>query len=317
MKFYLSLFFLFLSLIALPQGDNLNWVLTKLYQNSPSLYEMLIRYDNLPQSMSYKINNSTITTSKSMPTYKYVETDNKKNALESMSTNIHEAGHMYGHQIYYLLNNNTSNNEDFGAIFANVDQGFYLGPNEEYWVSIPKTYIFPSSELVAQIPQNLRTFRFDTYINGTSSTQSHGIVGLMDEFHAYYLGSQCNFDLLPAYKELDPSYFLSTWIGNSKSEITAYYEFDFFIKEYLLYAMKNRPATYNYLKNDSKFVFIYNEIRNKYGALIAAYEKTIKLNTKSGVYKSVDNFYEPDYSVLIQQLKLPIYNQIKVDFNLK
>jgi hypothetical protein len=81
--------------------------------------------------------------------------------------------------------------------------------------------------------------------------------------------------------------------------------------------MKKRPDTYNYLKNDPKFVFIYNEIRNKYGALIAAYEKTIKLNTKSGVYKSADNFYEPDYSVLIQQLKLPIYNQIKVDFNLK
>jgi hypothetical protein len=81
--------------------------------------------------------------------------------------------------------------------------------------------------------------------------------------------------------------------------------------------MKNRPETYNYLKNDPKFVFIYNEIRNKYGALIAAYEKTIKLNTKSGVYKAVDNFYEPDYSVLIQQLKSPIYNQIKVDFNLK
>jgi hypothetical protein len=33
----------------------------------------------------------------------------------------------------------------------------------------------------AVIPRNLRTFRFDTYVDGITSTQSEGVIGLLNE----------------------------------------------------------------------------------------------------------------------------------------
>ena len=55
--------------------------------------------------------------------------------------------------------------------------------------------------------------------------------------------------------------------------MAAYFEFDFYIKEYLIYAQKFRPKTYDYLKNDLSFLNIYNTIKTRYAELLSIYEK--------------------------------------------
>ena len=138
--------------------------------------------------------------------------------------------------------------------------------------------LFPSREIVKEIPRDLRTFRFDTYVAGTTSTQGQGVIGLLDEFHAYYHGARCSYDLYPAYAEAEGSEAngLLEWIRETQSHMTAYYEFDFFIKEYLLQMLNNYPEEYEALRKCTSFTEAYRGVSGEYSDLIRKYEQRIK-----------------------------------------
>ncbi|MDA1269256.1 MAG: hypothetical protein O2829_09230, partial [Bacteroidetes bacterium] len=187
---------------------------------------------------------TVISSSKTTDALYFLDASDYESALISMSTNVHEIGHAYGGLLHYaeLMSCNCTKTIEF----EDIQQGFYHDLGEEYWIEIDEEYIFPSNELSENIPYALRTFRYDTYIEGTSSTQDHGVIGLLDELNAYYLGSKYTYDMLPAFKELFGEDYLNQWVKHSASEMTAYFEFDFFIKEYLLFAKQHAPETYLY-----------------------------------------------------------------------
>ena len=220
----------------------------------------------------------------------------------------------------------------------NVNGYLYLSPSESFFISFPKKMLFPSRELVREIPRELRTFRFDTYVAGTTSTQGQGVIGLLDEFHAYYHGSRCKFDLFSAYAEAEGSEVngLLEWIRDIQSEMTAYYEFDFFIREYLLMMRESCPEAYGSLRQCDSFTEAYRAVHRAYSDLIRDYEELImdeiaRMNASGGAtaeiregtlwISSADGtrsrgatvFWE-DRATLEPVLKSGRYNQIDSEF---
>jgi hypothetical protein len=123
---------------------------------SPISANLFRLYDQLPTSLNITQRNSTISSSKSTDVYEFLELDSKEAALKSMSTNVHEIGHAYGGFLHYedLMSCNCDKKIDFN----NINQGFYQGTQEKFWIQIDKKYIFPSRQLVTTIPSNLITF---------------------------------------------------------------------------------------------------------------------------------------------------------------
>ncbi len=139
--------------------------------------------------------------------------------------------------------------------------------------------MFPSRELKTVIPKNLRTFRFDTYIDGITSTQSEGVVGLLNELHSYYLESKFCLEMIEPYKIAEGSAVSGffEWVHNSQSKMSAFFEFDFFIKEYLLYMKRKYPDHYKELRSCQSFTEAYDAIRTSYEKLTEKYLQKIRV----------------------------------------
>ena len=300
------------SCLGLAQQGNKSWILDRMQSHSPSSLQLLKSYDKLPSELEIDRGGSIISSRKSTDALYYVEDENYESALISMSTNVHEIGHAYGGLIHFaeLMNCNC----DKTIEFEDIQQGFYHAPGEEYWIEIEEGYIFPSNELSETIPYELQTFRYDTYIEGTSSTQAHGVIGLLDELNAYYLGSKYQYDMLPVYKEVFGSDYLNQWVKHSASEMTAFFEFDFFIKEYLLFTKSYEPATYAYLKNSSDFRKAYQTTHGKYRQLTNSYVSKIEAEKNFAELNYDSPFWEDDYPRLKERLTSGRYRSIEEDF---
>ena len=311
-KFTSALLCLFFFTSAFGQSDPKSWIIQKMEIHSPSSIHLLRAYDRLPTDLSFQQDGYTMSTRKSTGAFYYLDTDSKEEALRTMGTNVHEIGHGYGGFLHYA--DLMTCNCDRPISFSAIQQGFYQAAQEQFWIEIEPEFLFPSVELKKTIPSDLITFRFDTYIDGNSSTQGHGVVGLLDEMNAYYLGSSYVFDMFPVYKELYSDDYLNQWVKYSASTMTAFFEFDFFIKEYLLYARRYNPEAYQYLKNNADFQNTYRKIYNKFNRLILQYEaKVAAEKTRAKLYYN-SPFWEEDYVKLRDRLNSGIYTVIKTDF---
>jgi len=312
---------LFIPFISFSQTDDINidWILKEMKILSPDIYKMLSVYEALPDELSY----DGVSSNKSTPTFFYVNSETKKSTLETMSTNVHEIGH--GFFSLYPLKELNNSNEFIDYDVNKIYTFFYLSRAQNILNVFPADNIFPSKELISIIPKELRTFRFEPYIDGDSSTQGEGIVGLLNEFNAYYLGSKFEYDMYPIYKELFPDVFsgsginyfddyLNTWISSSQSIMTSFFEFDFFIKEYLLFAKNNYPELHNQIYNNASLMKVYKLIYNKFKKLIKDYSQRVnhlKKTTKIKLSSSSESeFWEDDYIKLFNQLKSSKYNKI-------
>jgi hypothetical protein len=286
------------------------WVLETLRKYSPSSFSIINQYKINGTSISFE--GSTI--SSNMEHLEFCKMKDIKSFLSSISTTVHETTHAFDSQIPYMLAkqglfkfNNFSN------------EGFIFDENTKIGYNYPEIKFFQSRELASVIPENLRTFRFNTYVvpeSNFQSTQSSGIIGLLDEFNAYYHGSKVIFDLLPVYKEAYGNNFLWSWSSDFAANADAFYEFDFWIKEYLLYAKSNNPALYETLKSDQTFKSIYKNIRLRFSSLITQYEKKYdEFNTTA--QKSNNIIYSSQkhpnliYPILVDQIKSSKYAEIE------
>ncbi len=202
-----------------------------------------------------------ITVSHSGSILAYVDTYTEKGILEDISTVVHELTHAYvGHPYDEMVKNRICNDKDY-----------HIYPLSNQMILVPITQTFPSKMLASYIPSDRRTFRYNTYITGTSSTQSEGIYGLLDEWHAYYRGAFTWFQLRNYY--LNQIKSPHDWIGYLSDiyELTAYYEFKYFILTYLLYAKKNQPRIYEQIISNESFKKVFNYVDTEYGKLISGY----------------------------------------------
>ena len=250
------------------------WIMEATRKHSPNSWKLLQDYERLPQKVSAKSGNDHVMSfQKTVDTYHYVDYDNKLSCLKSMSTNVHEIAHAsYGLKTYMY-----ANQQDRSLTWENIRGYIYLSPGEGYLVSFPKKMLFPSRELVGRIPVSHRSFRFDTYINGNTSTQNEGIFGLLNEFHAYYLGSRFSYDMYEVYKKLysQPGKGLIQWITTITSNMAAFYEFHFFMQEYLLYMKDTYPAKFEQLMQYTPFHKAYRAVYHHYHQLVGDYKQLI------------------------------------------
>ncbi len=71
------------------------------------------------------------------------------------------------------------------------------------------------------------------------------------------------------------------WIIDSRSSMTALFEFDFFILEYLLYMRSHYPQNYESLKLYQPFHDAYAAVRIKYRDLLSSYLNKIQEEIKN------------------------------------
>jgi hypothetical protein len=251
-------------------SENTLWIKESTKKYSPDSWYLLMSYDALPESSSAPLLNGGIATSKkTIETFRYLRGRTKIDLLASMETNIHEIAHGYFDQnvYHYLLDNKIDYNP------GNANGFIYISPHQGYYVSFPQKALFPSAELASVIPDKLRTYRYETYIDGTTSTQNDGVIGLLNELQAYYCGSRYCFNMLEPYKTAAGSDAtgLFEWVTHTQSSMSAFYEFDFFISEYLLYMKRKYTDNYDKLRSDQAFsesyvalITLYNDLINRY-----------------------------------------------------
>ncbi len=288
------------------------FALNQFKKYSPSTYFAMKSFKENGSSVSF--NGNSI--SSSMKSFEYCDFSSTKSFLQSISTTVHESIHAFDGQLpilqakkgYYTLKGN--------------NEGFYIDENTLFIYDYPKNKLFASRKLARSIPANLRTFRYKTYIESESnnqSTQSSGVVGLLEEFNAYYHGAKVIFDLLPLFKETYGDHFLFDWSTKFYSNADAFYEFDFFVKEYLLYAKQYEPMLYNELKNDINFKNIYRTIRTKFYSMIKEYEKkydefNLQASKSNVYYFSSEKHSNLIYPILSEVIESEKYETIKRDF---
>ena len=261
------------------RAANLEWIKECVKKYSPGSWFMLMEYEKLPESTEISTTDDAIATAeKAVGTFQYLRGRSRIDLLASMETNVHEIAHAYFDQNAYrfLRDNKLKLNTD------NAQGYIYISPSKYFYITFPLKTMFPSGDLAADIPDDLRTYRFDTYIEGNTSTQSDGVIGLLNELNAYYLGSQYCFNMLEPYKEAagSESAGLFEWVTHTQSTMSAFYEFDFFIKEYLLNMKNNHEADYQKLRSYRTFADAYSTLYNLYSGLIERYQERIKSEMK-------------------------------------
>lgn len=289
------------------------WVMSTLQQYAPTSYYIVHQYKLNGSSISF--DNRSI--SSGMSHMEFCDMSSKRRFLSTISTTVHETTHALDSQIPFMFAK-----QGIYKMDNSDNEGFILDQNYKTAYTFPKSKLFQSRKLSTVIPQNLRTFRYDTYIESKSdnqSTQRSGVIGLMEEFNAYYQGSKVIFDLLPIYKDELGNNFLWAWSSDFTSNADAFYEFDFFIKEYLMYSKTNNLELYEELKKDENFKSIYKNIRSRFQNLITQYEKkydefTLTAQKNNGIIYSSKKHSDLIFPILSEQIKSAKYKEIETLF---
>ena len=219
---------------------------------------------------------------------------------------IHESTHKMNEEV---INSSPPQNMD-GSHQHNVDfvSKKYLIESDKL-IKVDVNEYFKSEEMISIIPVNLHpkvrvkfmlilggepdpVQRFNTYISkgSNSSSNVHGIYGLLDEFSAYYHGSNA---LLKAgkskvsFSDKNREHFL----GEFSKHFTAYYEFNLFIAWYLHYAKLYRKDVYTSLMENNNLRIAYTLIDKQFEKCISDYSK-IKLPQ---YFKSKYEYIHTDY----------------------
>lgn len=172
--------------------------------------------------------------------------------MNSLETAVHEQCHDFC-------------GTDSGFMYSSI-QGKYLSARERIYtgdgqyIEVTFTDVFPASEMVGTIPDSLKTFRFDTYVDGDPDMASiqYGIYGLMDEFTAYCWGNH-NMVTQVSYRQDTGLPALP-----NSNEYLAYAEFRYYILHYMLYAKDHYPDVYTNILNNASLRSAFRTIDNKF-----------------------------------------------------
>ena len=147
-------------------------------------------------------------------------------------------------------------------------QAVYIGDGNH--ILVKHTDVFNSLEMASTIPQQLRTDRYDLYVGspydgGNLSSQVEGVYGLLNEYTAYYWGTQSALALYDYY--MDQNATAEQWmdyIFDVTGTWGAYTEFRYFILQYMIYARDYYPAVYNGILSNQDFIEAFTIIDNNH-----------------------------------------------------
>lgn len=207
--------------------------------------------------------------------------------LDDLSTAVHEQCHSYcGTPSGFRYNS-------IQGKYMPSKEWIYIGDGQH--IEVTFTDVFPSTEMVSTIPDALRTFRFDTYINGEAAMASiqFGVYGMLDEFTAYCWDNHNSI----MQRDYQKSNGLFIWNSNS---YLAYAEFRFYILHYMLYAQQHYPDVYSGILNNDSFRQAFTTIDTKF----AIYAETQKNFTDRSSWEVLmAEMAKPEYVNMANLLK--------------
>jgi len=263
-----------------PSAENVEWVKQATKNYSPASWDLLMKYEKMPAEIEGQRKGWwTVIMKKPVTTFEQLEGENRKiELIDRMALNVRVVDlALQRHELFQY-----AKDQKLQLDWDNAEVVIKLPPDKSSYISFPVKSLFPSSQLTELIPKDRKTFFFDTYIKGGTITQRFGVIGLLEEYYGYYFGSKYYFDMLGAYKTIEASetdgFF--EWARSSQSTMSAFYELDYLIREYLLYMKEQRPVDYDALKSYRPFVEAYGAIRSSYESLIDQYLAVIDTEIK-------------------------------------
>lgn len=250
------------------------WVKETTRMLSPASWHLLMSYDALPEVSRTLLGcGRMMEMKKPAETFHYLSGNNVFDVMGRMSSNIHEISHGFSRKDIFRYA--AENGLDMEMSYEG--RLIYLSPSESYLITFPRNYLFPAATLSQAIPDSCQTLRYKTYITGRTSTQMHGVLALLDELNAYFLGSRFRYEMLDAYKIAGPTeaegFF--EWVSGAQGTMGAFFEMDYFILEYLHYMKTNHPDRYELLRSDRSFRNAWRSVRTSYSNLVFNYFKTL------------------------------------------
>lgn len=115
-------------------------------------------------------------------------------------------------------------------------------------------------------------FRFDSYVGSGSLTQRsnmHGIIGLLDEYSAYYHGCYASFETWKKGQATLDEEILKSLREDAMATYFACYEFEAFIGAYLSYTRQHEPEIYRKTIENEGIKSIYTALHRNFETLNA------------------------------------------------
>lgn len=258
--------FLSLSCAAFAQGGKSikKQALKYIRNHDPEGYDIIQAYYKAPDSFEFE--KISIDMDSHIDYGVYIDSSSHRHFLASLNTVVHEISHAYTHHTVFKH----IQKEDMDFEWGNQYSLFYLNKDEQLLVQHTPT--FPSSKLHGFLPDSLISSRYHTYIYPSAqiTTQTIGIYGLLDEWHAYYHGTKNSVNLRSYYDgyargnhERWVDYFTAV-----HGTYLAYPEFKLYIMEYLVEAEKNEPAMFQEIMTNEPFKRSITQVDSLFGALI-------------------------------------------------
>ena len=169
----------------------------------------------------------------------------------------------------------------------------YIGGGNHITVNLTNT--FASSEMVSTIPASLRTFRFDTYVNGdlVMASNQFGPYGLLDEFTAYCWGMHNQVAVRDYMRE---NRIRELYDNN----YVAYAEFRYYILHYMLYAREHYPEVYQEILNNTSFRRAFTTIDGIFRGLIE----------QARSKHMIGSYHEKNYNALMAEMQKAEYTEM-------
>ncbi len=207
----------------------------------------------------------------------------------------------------------------------------YIGAGKDIMVSrASNVTVFPTSEMAQYIPEELRTFRYETYVAPGSdlSSNMYGPFGLLNEFNAYSWGMNNQLDLFMYYAEQGDAF--EAWKAFAVScwnDRQAYAEFRYWTLRYLEYARTNHKEVYDHFLSNQNFINAYCLTQQRFESQIAEYDLRLSQITGTLVSNaSIRNgvlwiggrgfgIPDDDYLMLLDEINQPEYQAIDAEIH--
>ena len=204
-------------------------------------------YESLPRR--FVLGDTTVTIGHSSGFGDYFDDGAPENLTGYMATAVHEVYHGWSSTMALQLLVET------GASARSRADAVYVG-REPMLVVFGAT--FPAREMDADFPAEARTRRYPTYVSQSpdaQSTQQEGVIGLLEEWAAYYHSARTTFDLWGWVRDESAlvEKELNDYVVQLHQVPVPHAEFKLFILHYLLHAREHRPAIYRELMANQSF----------------------------------------------------------------
>jgi hypothetical protein len=253
---------------------------------------MLDAFEDAPRVLTF--GNMTVTLDSHDDFDSYIRGDSRLEHVQCLNTLVHELSHAYTDRLAWAQ----AAERNLAVEMKDQYSCYYLGGGES--VLVHETPGFPSRDIHADFPAELKTERYRTYVHPSKpdlGTQKHGVYGLLDEFIAYYQGTRAAFRCAPFFREQagrSPRVWLD-FFDTVHSTSFARAEFRLYILRYLLRARAKAPKTYRLILENDGFRTVFNAVDSLYGALIEDFsrmkQETLEALGQAGYRTEVDNRY--------------------------